>query len=117
MGLPRDVSLFKDGQSCVWWIVPYGIKSRLKGKLLQHLSSFKQICQQEKCWGGGVMVEGTGEEPKVVGGGGEKQAGGQLAFYTKISCRLEPCLAQGNLTHACALWGTFLAALRADHGH
>lgn len=67
----------KDGQSCVWWIVPYGIRADLR-KTAPASVFFQADCQQ------GKVLERRGREngrrARVVGGGGEKQAGTACMF-------------------------------------
>lgn len=69
----------KDGQSCVWWIVPYGIRADLR-KTAPASVFFQADCQQGKVLGRRGDGGGDGRRAKVVGGGGEKQAGTACMF-------------------------------------
>lgn len=49
MGLPQDLAFSEDGQSCVWWIAPHGIRADLR-KTVPASVFFQADCQEEKDW-------------------------------------------------------------------
>lgn len=76
-GCLGTLAFSKDGQSCVWWIVPYGIRADLR-KTVPASVFFQADCQQGKVLGRRGRENGRRE--RVVGGGGEKQAGTACMF-------------------------------------
>lgn len=71
----RILAFSKDGQSCVWWIAPYGIRANLR-KTAPASVFFQAECQEEKktggWWGVGGEVIGEGMETSGRGGVGEE---------------------------------------------
>lgn len=82
-GCLRILAFSKDGQSCVWWIVPYGIRADLR-KTAPASVFFQADCQEEKRFGAvGEDKWGRGKEKSTSGGWGrrrEKQAGTACMF-------------------------------------
>lgn len=81
-GCLRILAFSKDGQSCVWWIAPHGIRADLR-KTVPASVFFQADCQEEKRLGGGVRENGGGDgrgaRVGVEGAGRSKQ--GQLACF------------------------------------
>lgn len=71
MGLPQDLAFSEDGQSCVWWIAPHGIRADLR-KTVPASVFFQADCQEEKRLGGGVRENGGGDGRGVGVEGGER---------------------------------------------